>query len=451
MRPVHVWLSMAVVIAGCAAEAVEPAPVEPAPIEPALVEPAPIERRLRPREAAPTRSSLAAVGMGLVPHKRPEQWPFHVASARILVHYRAADEHDEAVEALSLVEQAWQVQIDQGGARAPLDDHGVAGPDGRFDVYLWRGVEEPYVYGLAPEAATPYEDWSTAMVLDPWGPYGGPDLPANVFHELRHASQGSDDWWEHPQVFEAEATLWEVAHYGLDRAPIAWDDYQARPEWTLFRDDGYRTWYMYGGALFLLYLSEHVFGGSLSFTNGMWRRSRNPPGAEQDPSLNEPDFVDALETLLAGAGTSLRDQVVRFARARWYTGARANGSLPGGAELPGVAHGKHTRKAGAGKTQLSVSPQMLGTSYVVVERAATDPEALWVSLSGTSAARFAVQAVGGAAPDATLDLSAGPAWLHFGAGRKVTLAVTALPVAGAAFDPDLVASSRMSASLTLRR
>jgi hypothetical protein len=60
------------------------------------------------------------------------------------------------------------------------------------------------------------------------------------------------------------------------------------------------------------------------------------------------------------------------------------------------------------------------------------------------------QAVGGAAPDATLDLSAGPAQVHFGAGRKVTLVVTALPKSGA-FDPDLVATSRMSASLTLRR
>jgi hypothetical protein len=195
-----------------------------------------------------------------------------------------------------------------------------------------------------------------------------------------------------------------------------------------------------------------VFGGSLAFSNEMWRRSRNPPGADVHPALNEPDFADALETILAATGTSLLAQVVGFARARWYTGARANGSLPGGADLPGVAHRTHTRKAGAQQTQLSVSPQMLGTSYVVVERATTDPEALWVSLSATSgAARFAVQAIGGAAPDATLDLSTGPAPLHFGAGRKVTLVVTALPGSGAAFDPDLVAGSRMSASLVLRR
>jgi hypothetical protein len=49
-----------------------------------------------------------------------------------------------AEEVLGHVEHAWQVQIDQRGALPPLDDGGVAGPDGRFDVYLWRGLEVRY-------------------------------------------------------------------------------------------------------------------------------------------------------------------------------------------------------------------------------------------------------------------------------------------------------------------
>ena len=137
-----------------------------------------------------------------------------------------------------------------------------------------------------------------------------------------------------------------------------------------------------------------------------------------------------------------------FARARWYTGARANGSLPGGAEMPEVAHRSHTRKAGAKRTRFSVSPQMLGTSYVVVERASTDPAALWVSLSTTSQAKFVVQAVGGKVADATLDLAAGSARVRFGSGSSVTLVVTALPGDGV-FDPDLVGNASMKASLSL--
>jgi hypothetical protein len=394
-------------------------------------------------------SQLRAVGQGIVPYQHPELWPLQLSSTRIVVHYRTADEQAMAEQVLGHVEHAWQVQIDAGGALPPLDDHGLAGPDGRFDVYLWRGVDEPYVVGVAPDDITWYDDTSTSMVVDPWGEYGGAELEANVFHELRHASQGSDDWWEHAHAFEAEATLWEAAYYGIERLSLAWEAYQAHPEWTLFRSDGYRTWYMYGGALFLLYLSEHAFGGDLAFSNSMWQRSRNAPGANVHPELNEPDFADALQDLLAAQGSSLFDQVLGFARARWYTGARANGSLPGGAILPEVAHGTHTRRTGARQTSFSASPQMLGTSYVVVERAATDPAALWVSLSTTSGgARFAVQTVGGAPADATLDLGAGPVQVSFGSGTALTFVVTALPADGV-FDPDLVGTAQMTASLTL--
>ena len=409
------------------------------------------EEEAPPTVREPTRTSPMPrmAGRGIVPHEHPELWPFQVASPRIVVHYQAADEQATAAEVLGHVEHAWQVQIVQGGALPPLDDQGAAGPDGRFDVYLQRGIAEPYVVGVEPNLATWYEDWSTSMVVDPWGEYGGAALESNIFHELRHASQASDDWWEHPHVFEADATAWEVTHYGLAHYATAWQHYQERPEWTLFRNDQYRTWYMYGGALFLLYLRDHVFHGSLAFTNDMWRRSRNAPGAEQDPSLNEPDFVDALQAILAENGTSLFAQIVGFARARWYTGARANGSFPGGAELPEVDHRTHTRKARAKQTSFFVLPQMLGTSYVVVTRAPTDPAVLWLSLSAKNqGASFVVQAVGGAAPDATLDLGSGPAPVSFGSGSAVTLAITPLPANGV-FDPDLVGNAAVSAWLTL--
>lgn len=402
---------------------------------------------LKQSTATPARSRAA--GQDIIPYERPELWPLQLSSARIVVHYRTADEQAMAAQIRAHVEHAWHVQIDRGGASPPLDDHGAAGPDGRFDVYVWRGIDTLYVDAIAPDATTSYDDRSTFMVLDPWGEYGGAELEANIFHEMRHASQASDDWWEHSHAFEADATLWEVASYGFRRLPLVWRDYQAHPEWTLFRDDAYRTWYMYGGALFLLYLRDHVFHGDLSFSNDMWRRCRNAPGAEADRSLNEPDFADALQALLAAQGSSLFDQVLGFARARWHTGVRANGSLPGGADLPEVAHRTHTRKPGAKQTRFSVAPQMLGTSYVVVKRAATDPAALWVSLSTTNQeARFVVQTVDGLVGDATLALGGGPARVSFGAGRTVTFVVTALPANGA-FDPDRVGDAPMNASLIL--
>src|SRR5678815_3993208 len=151
------------------------------------------------------------------------------------------------------------------------------------------------------------------MVLDPWGQYGGAEMPANVFHEFRHGSQGTDDWYEAIEFFEAEATLWETAYYGYSRLSYVWTDYQAHPEWTPFRNDGYKTWFMYGGALFLLYLRQHVFAGGLAWSNDVWLGARNPPGT------NEPDFVDPLDAALPPHGTAVFAELTSFARARWYT------------------------------------------------------------------------------------------------------------------------------------
>jgi hypothetical protein len=432
MSDLHVRALGLLVLTGCVAGDVE-GQDEP-PLAPASIQ---------------SRAGTRAVGQGLVPYQHPQLWPHHVDSPRIVVHYRAPEELGMAKEVLAHLEYAWRIQITRHGASPPLDDRGLAGPDGRFDVYLWRGIDTMYVDAIAANDATWYDDWSTFMVLDPWGQYGGAELAANLFHELRHASQGSDDWWEHIHIFEADATLWEVAHFGFERLPKVWRDFQAHPEWTLFRDDGYRTWYMYGGALFLMFVGDHVFKGDLSFTNDMWRRSRNAPGADADPRLNEPDFTDALQTILAARGTSLYDQVVAFARARWHTGVRDDGTLPGAAVLPEVAHKKHVRRTGATRTSVGISPQLLGTSYVEVQRASSDPATVWVSLSSNSGAvRFVVQAVSGGSPDAILDLSAGPAPVRFGPSGKVALVVTALP-GSAGYDPDTVSQVPANASLTI--
>src|SRR5687768_15689881 len=133
------WLRMAVVLAGCVSDEVEPENGEPS--------------------GHVRRPSRRSIDQGLLPYQHPALWSFQVSSARVIVHYQAADEQATAQEVLGHVEHAWQVQIDQGGALPPLDDHGAAGPDGRFDVYLERGLKEPYVVGVEPDETTWYEDW----------------------------------------------------------------------------------------------------------------------------------------------------------------------------------------------------------------------------------------------------------------------------------------------------
>lgn len=377
-----------------------------------------------------------------VPWKQPAKWPYQIASPRMIVHYQASGDLAMAQSVLADVEHAWAVQVTQQGALAPLDDHAVSGPDGRFDVWLQRGLDSLYVSSVAANSATAWDDVSTAMVLDPWGHYGGAEMPANVFHEFRHASQGTDDWYEHTQVFEADATMWETLYYGYDRLSYVWADYQAHPDWNPFKDDNYATWFMYGGAMFLIHLEKNVFGGTPAFSNEMWFRSRD------SSSGNEPDFVDALGVMLAAKGTTLFDQIVTFDRSRWYTGARANGSLDGGASLPDVATRAHTRASGATRTSFTANPQVLGTIYTVVTAAPTDGTTLRVSLSSIDAkVKPVVQVVGQGAADRVLDLSAGSATVALTAG-KIVLAVTMLPSSGK-FDPDSAPTSLFKATVNL--
>ena len=377
-----------------------------------------------------------------VPWKQFAKWPYRVESPRMIVHYQATGDLAMAQSVLADVEHAWDVQITQLGSRPPLDDKAVSGPDGRFDVWLQRGLDSLYVSSVAANTSTPYDDYSTSMVLDPWGQYGGAEMPANVFHEFRHASQGADDWYEHIQVFEADATMWETLYYGYDRLSYVWADYQAHPDWNPFKDDNYTTWFMYGGALFLIHLDKTVFGGTPAFSNEMWLRSRDSANS------NEPDFIDALDVMLAAKGTTLFDQIVKFDRSRWYTGARANGSIDGGASLPDVATRPHARASGATRTSFVANPNVLGTIYTVVTAAPTDGTTLRVSLSAIDTkAKPVVQVVGQGTNDRVLDLSAGSATVNL-VGGKVVLAVTMLPSSGN-FDPDTASTQLYKATVNL--
>lgn len=377
------------------------------------------------------------------PWEHPAWWPYQLESPDLVVHYQDADDAAMAETVRAAVEDAWRIQIVEHGARPPKDG-GVVGPDARFDVWLHRGIDTLYVTSTGADPATPYDDAFTAMVIDPWGRYGGDELAANLFHELRHGSQAVDDWNEHIAFFEAEATLWEATFYGFDRLATVWADYQAHPEWTPFRDDGYRTWFMYGGALFLAFLRDHVFAGDLAWTDEVWAGCRNPPGA------NEPDFADALATVLAAHDRSLPGELRSFARARWYTGAADDGSVPAGAILPPVARATHPRADAAPRSRFVARAQPWGTAYTVVAAAPADGATIEVSLARVDAGYApVVQLVGQGAADRVLDLATGPVRVEVVDGA-VALAVTMVPTDGA-LDPDAIPAGSVRATIALDR
>ncbi len=215
------------------------------------------------------------------PIAHPERWPFSLRSTvrPARVHWREPGEAAMAREVLRLVEAAWALNVDELGFRPPPPDGGTIGPDEAFDVFLDRGAEECAVDVRAEIPATARDDWTAFMVVDPWGPYGGEALPATLAHELNHACQAADDWSDLAAAYEMTATWVEQLAAGGRWPKGVLEDLQARPGWAFDHDDGYETWSMYGGGLFLEFVvARH--GGDRRLVAEVWERLRGPTHLE---------------------------------------------------------------------------------------------------------------------------------------------------------------------------
>jgi hypothetical protein len=387
-------------------------------------------------------------------------FPYSIRSEKlpVRVHHYKEIERDTALQVLEFVEKGWDFHVNRLGMRPALTDEGECGPDDAFDVFLWKGHESCMVDALSGDTSTPWDDRRGYMVIDAWGPYGGPALEETVVHEMAHASQAADDWYESPHAFEMSAVFADQL-YANRYIKTYFDDFQAHPDWAIDRDDKYETWYMYGASLYLLYLKDRFFEGDPRFLSRMWMASRGPPGAEADQALNEPDFADALDSLLGEHGSSYVESVPEFARWRWYTGNNTDDRHFRHFK-DGLAHLESARLALAARVKarpgtihiLEKAPMMLGTSYIELSGGAGSSKTLYVSLEAPAHAerRFVVQAVPGLTPDSDgeiLDLSSGPQQLRLAAHQRRTLIVTALPTGP--YDPDLRTEERYPFSIVL--
>jgi hypothetical protein len=387
-----------------------------------------------------------------------QMFPFSLRSSSlpVLVHYYKESERATAEQVLAFVEKGWDYHVNQLGMRPPLTDAGECGPDEAFDVFVWKGHRSCLVNVLSGDGTTAWDDRRGFMVVDPWGPYGGPELEETVVHEMAHASQAADDWYESPITFEMSAVFTDQV-YANRYIKTYFDDFQAHPDWALDYYDDYDTWYMYGSSMYLLYLKDRFFGGDAKFLSRIWLASRNPPGAGEDPTLNEPDFTDALDGMLAQFQSSYVATVPEFSRWRWYTGDHVDERhfrhfKDGLDNLKQAKLAIAARQEAKPGTVISVqenAPMMLGTSYI--ELTGGTP-GLSVSLQAPADAsrRFVVQAVPGLTPDSdgeVLELSAGTKPLRFPADQQRTLIVTVVPTGP--YDPDLRGPERYPFSLVL--
>lgn len=342
-----------------------------------------------------------------------EYWPLTAESALrpLSVHYSRGADADKAMEMVAILEHAWDVQVDQFGFTAPLDDGGRCGPDGRYDVFIWRGVDGAFVDSVADNPATPYDDYATYMAIDPTGAYGAALLDTTLTHEFNHAVQASDDWWESALIFEMSATFVESLVYpDQDDYFYVIEDFQKRPQWSLFYADGYRTWYMYGAAMYLHFLYERYYSSDPSFIARIWRNARSTPAA------GRPDYMDSIrDLLLVERGVDFDAAVVEFMQWRWFVAALDDGAhFSRGADWPApVAFVE--MDAAEDALQVDVGAMLYGAGYLRLNNAASverqfavdlenaDSEVAWVLSTVQGAAVAGSVSV---APQSSLDLVA---------------------------------------------
>jgi hypothetical protein len=269
------------------------------------------------------------------------------------------------------------VQVDAVGFAPPLADGGECGPDDRYDIFLWRGLDGAFVEAIADYSATAHDDFTTYMAINAFAPSENDFVDTTLAHELNHAAQASDDWWESALIFEMTATYAEALVFPeQDDWFYTMEDFQARPEWSLFYDDGYETWYMYGAAMFLHFLEQRYYGGDPSFIARIWRESRS------DPAVGRPDYIDAMRAvLMTDLGIALDDAVTGFMQWRWFVAGFDDGEhFAQGAEWPSaVAH----EELDADLTQATVELEAMlyGAQYLRLVNAGSVDRQLAVDLS----------------------------------------------------------------------
>ena len=283
-------------------------------------------------------------------------WPYSVVSVQhpLRVHFRARDEQAVARTLVGHLDEAWNVQVTTLGMPAPYTDDFsstlfACGADGRIDVFMIKGFEGAYVDVVAAITGTPIDDYAPFMVIDPFGLYGGEYLRPTAFHEFHHLTQAALDWSDTTNVYEMSATFVEEVIADDRDWEFTLIDLVDNVGWSIDRDDGYETNFMYAQALYLIFLQHRFFDGDVEFFVQMWRGL-----------VGAPNYQDALNVLLASKGTDFVQTVPLYARWLAYIGAEHDDGahFPRGDTYPAIV-----RQPVVDGT-VTVSPMVLGSAYL---------------------------------------------------------------------------------------
>lgn len=315
-----------------------------------------------------------------------------VGDPQICVHTTVAGEEALAQTVFDLANEAWTEEIDTMGFATPHPDDNVElGPE--IDIYLTAANGGAFT---APEAspdsdATSRADASAYIVIDDL--IDPAEIGSFVAHELNHAIQFSYDIYEHDSAYEATSVLVEDRVFdGINDYTRFIATFQTAPYRALDWFPGFQSpelFYIYGSAAFLMFVSERYDGGDISLVRQMWEN------ASQNGMTNEPDYYDALNTVLP---VSLDEAYAEFAGWRvfvgddWVEGFFSEGSS--WANTPTIAsHSLGQMPVVAGTTPNP--PMEYGANYVAVDTSGgVEADRLVVSMDGDSSTDWSLVVVG---------------------------------------------------------
>ncbi len=385
-----------------------------------------LRRALHPTRVAYAGESDRPASVGYVDS---EEYP-------IRVHYGREQDADRAADTvLPAAERTWGVQVDEMGWPPPANDDGLGGNDS-FDLYLTDEDTYGGAWTWGPyEDVTRGDDWFSVaafVALDQRG-ITDADMEAFVAHEFNHALQYAIDGAEYTLfVWESTATaMEELAVPESDIYMIDIGEFNSLPfESILF--DGYSdeimdeseySYYEYGGSIVGLFIEEAY--GSYDGTTllALWL------ALAQGSDANEPDYVDALDTIGGTAAPTYQDVYLGLTEYRMFVGDDDDGAHYD----EGADWGRGAKVATEARLSLSTlagssvsprdQPYDLGASYWAIDMDDEDGGFLQLSLAGAEDAEWGIVA--------TAWIDSGPARVVRERGAEGAIVTAELDLTGA--------------------
>jgi hypothetical protein len=244
----------------------------------------------------------------------------HRDFARVRVHWSPGEATSAYVKKVGTISDRILKTYQQAGYRSPLPD-GTRGGNRLLDIYL-EDLGGQGLYGYCDSdkrlpASGPFDAWAYCGFDNDYREFPAhtplQNLQVTAAHELFHAVQFAYDYLEDSWFMEATATWAEDELYdGVDdNLQYLEDSPLADPARSMDQFDDSSLW-QYGDWIFFRYLTETYpasRGGMATLVRDMWTRA--------DGDANGPDnySIQAVETVLAGRGTSLPAEWAAFAAA----------------------------------------------------------------------------------------------------------------------------------------